>query len=202
VTSALPNEGKSLTAANLAGIMASAGSRVLLIDADLRKGGLHGQFEHPAGPGLEEVLAQSIDWRGAVRSTHWPTLVLLPRGRATQSSSELLMSKRMEIFLQEAATEYDHVLLDTAPVMATDDAASLAPRVDGVVFLIRAEHTSARVARAGLDMLYQRGANVLGLVFNAAHARSSGYAYYQYPDYYRPAPSAESSLATTGYGLK
>jgi Mrp family chromosome partitioning ATPase len=79
------------------------------------------------------------------------------------------------------------VLLDTAPVMASDDATSLAPRVAGVIFLIRAEQTSARVARAALDMLYQRGANVLGTVFNAVHPHSNGYSYYQYQDYYRTA---------------
>jgi len=200
VTSALPNEGKSLTAANLANIMASAGSRVLLVDADLRKGGLHERFEQSAGPGLQEVLSENFDWRKLIGSTQWPNLVLLQRGRTSQSSSELLISKAMEIFLQETATEYDHVLLDTAPVMATDDAASLAPHVDGVVFLIRAEQTSARLARAALDMLYQRGANVLGLVFNAVHPRSNGHAYYQYEDYYCTTPAPKSVVAPTPYG--
>jgi capsular exopolysaccharide synthesis family protein len=188
VTSALPNEGKSLTAANLASLMASAGARVLLVDADLRKGTLHDYFGQPTAPGLDEVLAESVDWRKLTRSTHVPNLVLLPRGRTTQSSSELLMSKEMEVFLQAAAAECDYLLLDTAPVMATDDATSLAPQVDGVVFLIRAEQTSARVARAGLDMLYQRGANVLGVVFNGVHPQSNGYSYYQYQDYYHTAP--------------
>jgi len=200
VTSALPNEGKSLTAANLASIMASAGSRVLLVDADLRKGGLHERFEQSAGPGLQEVLSENFDWRKLIGSTQWHNLVLLQRGRTSQSSSELLISKAMEIFLQETATEYDHVLLDTAPVMATDDAASLAPHVDGVVFLIRAEQTSARLARAALDMLYQRGANVLGLVFNAVHPRSNGHAYYQYEDYYCTTPAPKSVVALTPYG--
>lgn len=185
VTSAVPNEGKSLTAANLASIMATAGARVLLVDADLRKGTLNDYFGQPSGPGLDEVLCGSVQWRGTIQSTRLPNLQLLARGRTTQNSSELLMSKHMESFLREAAAEYDHVLLDTAPVMATDDASSLAPRVDGVVFLIRAEQTSARVARVGLEMLYQRGANVLGVVFNAVHPRSSGYAYYHYQDYYR-----------------
>jgi Mrp family chromosome partitioning ATPase len=93
----------------------------------------------------------------------------------------------MEKFLQEANKEYDCVLIDTAPVMAADDVTSLAPRVDGVIFVIRAEHTSARVARAALDRLYQRKARVLGLVFNSVHAKAGDYYYYsRYKDYYKP----------------
>jgi Mrp family chromosome partitioning ATPase len=77
------------------------------------------------------------------------------------------------------------VVIDTAPVMAADDVTSLAPRVDGVLFVVRAEKTSARVARAALTMLYQRKANVLGLVFNSIHARTGDYYYYyRYSDYY------------------
>jgi Mrp family chromosome partitioning ATPase len=73
--------------------------------------------------------------------------------------------------------------------MATDDATSLAPSVDGVLFLLRAEQTSARIANAALDLLYQRGASVLGLIFNDVHPKNGAYRYYQYKDYYREYPS-------------
>ena len=97
----------------------------------------------------------------------------------------------MDKFLQEAIKEYDYVLIDTAPVMAADDVTSLAPRVDGVIFVIRAEYTSARVARAALDMLYQRKARVLGLVFNSVRATGSDYYYYyRYRDYYKARQAA------------
>ena len=90
-------------------------------------------------------------------------------------------------FLKNTIAEYDYVLIDTAPVMAADDVTSLAPRVDGVIFVVRAEFTSARVVRASLDMLYQRKARILGLVFNSVRA-SVGEYYYSYKDYYsRPA---------------
>ena len=186
VTSAVPNDGKSVTAANLAITLAMGGSRVLLVDADLRKGTLHNRFNLQAGTGLSEALSQNTDWRPAVQDTEVPNLRLLPRGKTTQRSSEMFIGPIMEKFLQDANKEYDYVLIDTAPVMAADDVTSLAPRVDGVIFVIRAEYTSARVARAALDMLYQRKARVLGLVFNSVHSRSSDYYYYyRYKDYYK-----------------
>jgi len=92
----------------------------------------------------------------------------------------------MEKFLKDAAQEYDYVLIDTAPVMAADDVTSLAPRVDGIIFVVRAEYTSSRVAHAALNMLYQRKANVLGLVFNSVHVSTGDYYYYyRYQDYHK-----------------
>jgi capsular exopolysaccharide synthesis family protein len=187
VTSAVPNDGKSVTAANLAITLAMGGSRVLLVDTDLRKGTLHKRFNLQADIGLSEALTQKTDWHPAVKETNVPNLRLLPCGATTQNSSELFIGPAMEKFLQEANKEYDYVLFDTAPVMVADDVTSLAPRVDGVIFVIRAEHTSARVARAALDMLYQRKSRVLGLVFNSVRATSGDYYYYhRYSDYYKP----------------
>jgi capsular exopolysaccharide synthesis family protein len=187
VTSAVPNDGKSVTAANLAITLAMGGARVLLVDADLRKGTLHTRFNLQADTGLSDALSQNTDWRPGVKDTNVPNLRLLPRGATTQRSSELFIGPVMEKFLQETNKEYDYVLIDTAPVMAADDVTSLAPRVGGVIFVIRAEYTSARVARAALDMLYQRKARVLGLVFNSVRATASDYYYYyRYKDYYKP----------------
>jgi capsular exopolysaccharide synthesis family protein len=186
VTSAVPNDGKSITAANLAITLAMGGSRVLLVDTDLRKGTLHKRFNLQVDTGLSEALIQKTDWHPAVKDTNVPNLRLLPCGATTQNSSELFIGPVMEKFMQEANKEYDYVLFDTAPVMVADDVTSLAPLVDGVIFVIRAEHTSARVARAALEMLYQRKSHVLGLVFNSVRATSGDYYYYhRYDDYYR-----------------
>ena len=190
ITSSVPNDGKSMTAANLAIMLAMGGARVLLVDADLRKGSLRSRFNIEADAGLFEVLSQAQDWRSVVKETAVANLRLLPRGATTQRSSELFLGPVMDKFLQESIKEYDYVLIDTAPVMAADDVTSLAPLVDGVIFVIRAEFTSARVARAALDMLYQRKARVLGLVFNSVRATASDYySYYRYRDYYKPDPS-------------
>jgi capsular exopolysaccharide synthesis family protein len=190
ITSSVPNDGKSVTAANLAIMLAMGGARVLLVDADLRKGNLSHRFNIEADAGLSEALSQGTDWRSLVKETPAANLRLLPRGATTQCSSELFLGPVMDKFLQESIKEYDYVLIDTAPVMAADDVTSLAPRVDGVIFVIRAEFTSARVARAALDMLYQRKARVLGLVFNSVRATASDYySYYRYRDYYKTDPA-------------
>jgi capsular exopolysaccharide synthesis family protein len=166
--------------------MAMGGSRVLLVDADLRKGNLHSRLNVENKTGLTEVFLQSTDWRAAVRETAVPNLSLLPRGATTQRSSEFFIGPVMEKFLQESGQEYEYVIIDTAPVMAADDVTSLAPRVDGIVFVIRAEYTSSRVALAALNMLYQRKAHVLGLVFNSVHVSTGDYYYYyRYSDYHK-----------------
>lgn len=187
ITSSVPNDGKSMTAANLAITLAMSGARVLLVDADLRKGSLRNRFNIEAKAGLFEVLSQGLEWRSLIKETAVANLWLLPRGATTQRSSEFFIGPVMEKFLQESNKEYDYVLIDTAPVMAADDVTSLAPRVDGVIFVVRAEFTSGRVARAALDMLYQRKSRVLGLVFNSVRATGSDYYYYyRYRDYYKP----------------
>ena len=189
VTSSIPNDGKSMTAANLAITLAMGGARVLLVDADLRKGNLSHRFNIKADGGLFEVLSQGMDWRALAKETTVANLRLLPRGATTQRSSEFFIAPVMDKFLKETIKEYDYVLIDTAPVMAADDVTSLAPLVDGVIFVIRAEHTSARVARAALDMLYQRKARVLGVVFNSVRTTGSDYYYYyRYRDYYKSDP--------------
>lgn len=190
LTSSVPNEGKSLTSANLAITLANAGMRVLLVDADLRKGNLHGRFQVRAEPGLTEALSQGANWKETVQETKIPNLTLLPRGTLTHRSSEFFLNAVTRKFLDEAAAAYDAVVVDTAPVMAADDVTSLAPLVDGVVFVVRAEHTSARVARAAIDALAQRQANVLGLVFNSVRPSSVDYYYYyKYKDYYSATPA-------------
>jgi capsular exopolysaccharide synthesis family protein len=183
VTSSVPNDGKSLTAANLAVALAMSGSRVLIVDADLRKGSLHSRFDITAEKGLSQMLSQNLDWRKLIVETHFANLRLLPRGAAERHSTEFFFAADMERFLTEAGKEYDYVILDSPPVMAADDASTLAPRVDGVIFVIRAEQTSARVARASIDLLRQRNANILGLVFNAV--RSGAGDYYHYYDRYK-----------------
>ena len=190
VTSSVPNDGKSVTAANLAITLAASGSKVLLVDADLRKGNLHSKFMKQGDPGLSQVLMKSLSWREAIRPTAFDNLSLLPRGKATSNCSELFLSPVTLQFLREVKAEYDYVIIDTAPVMAADDVTSLAPHTEGVLFVLRADHTSARVARAAIDSLYQRKVRVAGLVFNAVRNNSGEYYYYyKYRDYYNTYPS-------------
>jgi capsular exopolysaccharide synthesis family protein len=184
LTSSVPHEGKSLTASNLAIVLAGGGAWVLLVDADLRKGGLHGRFGLPESPGLGDVLRGGCAWESAARPTTYPNLTLLARGNAGPQCGELFLSPELRNLLRAVSSRFDFVVLDTAPVLAVDDVTSLAPHLDAVLFVLRASHTPARVARAALAMLHQRHARVLGLVFNAVHPGSAEYYYYKYEDYY------------------
>lgn len=190
VTSAIPNEGKSTIAANLARTIAFAGARVLLIDADLRRGRLHELFGVERGAGLAGLLRERGRLNDFTLTTALPNLALVPCGAAAGDSSELFLSTRFDELLQEAHAHFDHVIVDSPPVFAADDAPTMAPKMDGVLFVVRGGFTRARLARRALDVLYQRQTRVLGLVFNRANARSSSYYYYKYADYYHAAKSA------------
>jgi capsular exopolysaccharide synthesis family protein len=190
VTSAIPGDGKSMTAANLAVVLAWSGARVLLVDADLRRGTIHKQFKLAAAPGLAEVLGEQQAWPGVVAQNSVPNLFIVPRGTAPRHPGELFVKSVKQKFLREAGGQYDYVLLDSPPIMAADDVSNLAPHVDGVLMVIRANYTSGRVARAALDLLYMRKANVLGIVFNAVKSHGGDYYYYKYKDYYASKPSA------------
>ncbi|HEX3855879.1 MAG TPA: polysaccharide biosynthesis tyrosine autokinase, partial [Verrucomicrobiae bacterium] len=186
ITSASPNDGKSMTAANFAITLAQAGARVLLIDADLRRGSLHTHFSAVATPGLAEVLAGQCDWLAAVVQTPIPNLHLLPCGTSPRHSHNLFATTGK--FLAEIAGHYDYYIFDTAPVMAADDVLSLSPHVDGLIMVIRAGFTSGRIAHVALDLLHLRRVNVMGLVFNAVHPKTSDYYYYRFKEYY-PQPT-------------
>ena len=189
LTSAIPGDGKSMTSANLAITIARSGSKVLLVDADLRRGLLHKQFSIPPHPGFAEVLAEQCAWAAAVVQTSTPNLYVLPRGVIPRNPGELFMSQVKEKFLQEVNGRYDFILFDTPPIMAADDVSNLAPYVDGVIMVIRANYTSGRVARAALDLLYLRKVNILGLVFNGVRPTAGEYYYYKYKEYYAKTPA-------------
>jgi succinoglycan biosynthesis transport protein ExoP len=184
VTSAIPGDGKSMTATNLAVMLARSGARVLLVDADLRRGKIHQPFELPPTPGLAEVLGEQETWSNVVTQNSVANLDILPRGSVPRHPGELWVKSIKQQFLKEAGGKYDFVLLDTPPIMAADDVSNLVPHVDGVLMIIRASYTSGRVARAALDLLYLRKANVLGIVFNGVSSRGGDYYYYKYREYY------------------
>ncbi len=189
VTSSVPSEGKSVTCTNLAATMANSGVRVLLVDADLRRGTLHSHFGLSAEPGLSEILSKGLRVQDAVRPTKVPNLWIISRGALTPHSSELFVSPAMETFVKEVAAQYEYVVVDTAPVMAADDVTSLAPLLDATLFVVRSEYTSARIAHAALHLLYQRRVNVLGVIFNAVRPTAADYYYYKYHDYYSTYPA-------------
>ncbi|MDB6149703.1 MAG: Capsular exopolysaccharide family [Chthoniobacter sp.] len=184
ITSAIPNEGKSTIASNLAITMAAAGARVLLVDADLRRGDLAELFNLDTQTGLTNILRGELDWRSAVIDTQYPTLSLIQRGPVTNQSGELLLKPLLVSLLEQFKECYDLTIFNTAPILATDDTPTLAPNFDGALMVVRAQFTSARLTRNSLNALYQRQVNVLGLILNCVDTEMPDYHYYQYSKYY------------------
>lgn len=198
VTSAVPNEGKTTVTSNLAITMALAGSRVLLADCDLRRGGVSELFKLPGSPGLSEALRGRLDWRDAVQKTGFPGLDLLARGEAFDQTSEVLLSKKAEEMLREMSDAYDYVIFDSAPVLVADDTGSFAPKLDTVLFVVRLSSTMARLSGKALDLLYDRQVNVGGVILNRSSTNLKEYTYYNYASYYYTKPpkkGAEASAA-------
>lgn len=183
-TSAVPNEGKTTTVANLAVTLALGGARVLLADADLRRGGLNELFKVPATPGFAEVLTSRLHWRDAVQETSTKNLHILPRGEALDQTSELFLAPLTQEILREMGDEYDYVVFDSAPTLVADDTASIAPKMDTVLFIVRMSSTMARLTAKALDILYDRQVNVGGVILNRASTNLKEYTYYNYASYY------------------
>ncbi|MCX6980076.1 MAG: polysaccharide biosynthesis tyrosine autokinase [Verrucomicrobia bacterium] len=184
VTSAIPNEGKSTITSNLAITMANAGARVLLVDADLRRGDIAALFDLDGRTGFSNVLRGEAEWKSCIQKGRKDNLHIIPRGPTTNQSGELLLMPILPKLLEEWKAAYDLILFNTAPILATDDTPTVAPNFDGTLMVIRASFTSARLTRNALNALYQRQVNVLGLILNCVDTEIPGYNYYQYPKYY------------------
>jgi capsular exopolysaccharide synthesis family protein len=186
ITSATPGEGKTTIASNLAISFASSGAKTLLIDGDLRRGRLRELFELPENAGFSKVLQQRCTWQEVVMPTSTPNLSVITRGKSLAHSGEHLLGKVTDQFLQDIYSQYDYIIIDSAPVMAADDTLSLAPKIDGVIFTIRFSTSSARISRKALELLEQRQINILGLVANDVKLSEAGYGYGYYYDYRNP----------------
>jgi len=190
VTSAAPNEGKSTIALNLAITMALAKVRVLLVDADLRRGTLHRWIGCESAPGLSDLLQGNAPVEKCVSPTSVPGLDLVVHGEETQNPGELFLGVRLDQFLRDIYGLYQYVIFDSSPIMAADDATSLAPKLDASIFVVRFYHSSARASKRALELLRDRQANVIGIVCNDVSRNHDEYYQYKYPEYYGSQTSA------------
>jgi polysaccharide biosynthesis transport protein len=184
ITSATPNEGKSTVAVNLAITMALAQVRVLLVDADLRRGTLHRVFKRDFDPGLSELLLERAPAEKCILPTSVPNLDLVTRGTSIPNPGEIFLSARLDQFLRDVYDSYECVIFDSSPVLAADDTTSLAPKLDAAMIVIRFSRTSTRLSKKAIELLKGRQANVIGLVCNDVSQGHQEYYHYKYPEYY------------------
>jgi succinoglycan biosynthesis transport protein ExoP len=200
LTSSLPAEGKTITAVNLATVMAKAEPKVLLVDADLRRPNLHQLLDVPKEPGLSNFLVGEIDELPVVES-FIPNLSVISAGKIPPNPSELLGSERMQEFLVRCSEQFNRIILDSPPIISVTDAAILSTHVAGVLLVIKAEHVPRRAAIDARNQLLELKAPLLGSVFNDMPMQRGAY-YFNYYAYrirsYHYSRDAESSRRLPG----
>ena len=184
LTSAGPGEGKTLTSANLAATMAQSGSKVILLDCDLRRPRVHKIFNLSRDVGISNILAGSMDASELVIKTEIENLSVIPSGPVPPNPSELLGSQRMRKLVEVLRQHYDRVIIDSSPITAVTDASVLCDVVDGVVVVVRSGRTVRDVVKHALDSLHVVKAKILGAALNGVNIGKEGYYYYQYNYYY------------------
>ena len=179
-TSAMPQDGKTMTTVNTGFVMAKQGKRILLVDADLRRPSIHKAFGIRPAVGISNVLSGGAEWKDVVLPTMEPNLFLLPSGPLPPHPSELLGSGKMQDLVREWRKEYDHILIDTPPVLSVTDAVLLAVQADMVALIVRSGQTTMGAVRNARDLLLNLKAPLRGIVLNAFDLQSPDYYYYYY----------------------
>jgi capsular exopolysaccharide synthesis family protein len=182
ITSAAPREGKSFTSSNLAAIIAMTGSRVLLIDADLRRPALHERFGLPNDRGLASLFTEDASLQELMRPTHIPNLTVIVAGPPPPNPGELLGGGKLQQALQQL-DQFDFIIIDTPPVNVVADPLVLATVADGVLLVVEADRTSRNMVRQAGARLSETSAPVIGAIVNKLDIRTSGYSYSYYDNY-------------------
>ncbi|MFH1351241.1 MAG: polysaccharide biosynthesis tyrosine autokinase [Pseudomonadota bacterium] len=184
VSSAGPREGKTISTINLAVTMAQSGSKVIILDCDMRRPKVHKIFDIPRDQGMTNLLVGNMEIKSAIFNTPIPNLDVIPCGPIPPNPSEILGSSRMTKLLEILKKNYTRILIDTPPITAVTDAVVLSKSVDGVVIVIRTNETAREIIQNGLSQLKSVGSNVLGAILNGVVMGRDSYYYYQYYYYY------------------
>ena len=180
VTSAVPGEGKTTTAVNLAVTMADRGIRVLLIDTDLRRPNVHRVLKVERGPGLSDVLRESLDVHTVIRKTRVENLSIISSGRVPPNPSELIASERMQHLLTLLGREFDLVVCDAPSILVVTDPVLLATHMDTVILVVSVNNARRETIQRAKKLLETAKASVAGVVLNGLEATRRHYYYYYY----------------------
>jgi capsular exopolysaccharide synthesis family protein len=183
VTSSMRGEGKSTTAVNLSYVLAEQGSKVLLIDGDLRIPSIAKKMDIPATPGLTDVLMGRSVHQDEFKSAILDNWYIMPAGDIPPNPSELLGSKRMAIALEHLREEFDFIIIDLPPANIVSDALSIAHLITGMIVVIREEYTEKKELEHCFRLLKLSSVNVLGCVMNEAKSGGGAYGKYKYRKY-------------------
>lgn len=191
VTSSMRGEGKSTTAVNLSYVFAEKGSKVLLIDADLRIPSIAKKLDIDSAPGLADMLKGKGAQIEEFQSYLLPNWCILPSGDIPPNPSELLGSSRMEKLLNQLRSMFDYIIIDLPPVNLVSDAVSISSLISGMIVVIREEYTEKKELERCFRQLKLSNVNVLGCVMNEAktgggsYKKYRKYRYYKYYRYYQ-----------------
>lgn len=177
LTGPSPNLGKSFCSINLAAVMAMGGARTLVVDADMRRGHLHAYTGLSKEPGLSDFLAGDADLSAVVRKTAADNLFVVTRGTNPPNPSELLMSSRFERFIAACSDRFDHVIVDSPPVLAVADAGIIGRRCGATLVVLKAGEHPMRMIQDTVQRLDGAGVEVKGVVLNQVGRGASSYAY-------------------------
>ncbi|WP_310198827.1 CpsD/CapB family tyrosine-protein kinase [Neobacillus niacini] len=178
VTSSGPAEGKSTTVANLAVVFSQLGKKVLLVDADLRKPTVHRTFGVNNLFGFTTVLTKQATLANTVLETEEKDLFILTSGPIPPNPAELLSSKSMEQFIEEAKEQFDYVLFDTPPLLAVADPQILANKVDGSILVVFSGRTEIDQVKKAKELLVNAQSKLVGVILNHKEMKDNDYYYY------------------------
>lgn len=183
ITGPTPGVGKSFVAANFAALMAAAGKRTLLIDADLRRGHTHQYFGLQRHGGLSELIAGSLTVQQTVHRQVVPSLDFLATGQLPPNPAELLISDSFKSLLERLSDQYDLVVIDAPPVLVAADTSTVATHVGTVLLVARAEQSTMGELKESTRRLAMGGKAATGVLLNGMNVRRRGYAPYKYGRY-------------------
>lgn len=180
VTSAVPGEGKTTTAVNLAVTMADSGLRVLVMDTDLRRPNVHHVLKMERGLGLSDVLREGMDVRAVIRETHIKNLWMISSGRVPPNPSELLGSEAMRALMEELGGVFDLVICDAPSILVVTDPILLATTIDTSLLVVAVNNARRETILRAKRLLEQADANIAGVAVNGLEAGRRNYYYYYY----------------------